>query len=146
MGYKVYTDGGCSGNPGPGGWGFVLLKDDEFLLESSGGEKYTTNNKMEMTAVIEALSYLKDNGIDEAEIYADSQYVVNGITTWINGWKKNGWRTAGKQEVKNSDLWKEIDRLNSELSLTWIWVKGHAGIEWNERVDQLTQIEIARFQ
>ena len=101
---------------------------------------------MEMTAVIEALSYLKDNGIDEAEIYADSQYVVNGITTWINGWKKNGWRTAGKQEVKNSDLWKEIDRLNSELSLTWIWVKGHAGIEWNERVDQLTQIEIARFQ
>lgn len=144
--YTIYTDGGCSGNPGPGGWGFVLLKDSVLIVEKSGGEKLTTNNKMELTAVIEALTFLKENGIAEAEVYTDSQYVKNGITSWIHSWKRNGWRTAGKGEVKNREYWVALDSLNSQLGISWNWVKGHAGIMWNERVDELAQIEIAKFR
>ncbi len=146
MSYTIYSDGGCSGNPGPGGWGFLILKDGELILEKSGGEELTTNNKMELTAVIEALSFLKENGIAEASLYTDSQYVKNGITSWIFSWKKNGWRTASKGEVKNKEYWMVLDKLNSGMRIDWNWVKGHAGIKWNERVDELTQLEIAKFR
>ncbi len=144
--YTVYTDGGCSGNPGPGGWGFVLLKDGSLAAEKSGGEILTTNNKMELTAVIEALSFLKENGIKDASLYTDSQYVKNGITTWIKAWKKNGWKTSSKSEVKNKEYWVKLESLDASLSVSWNWVKGHAGIKWNERVDELTQLEIAKFR
>ncbi len=143
--FNVYTDGGCSGNPGPGGWGFVILNDDVFVMEKSGGEKNTTNNKMEMTAVIEALNFIKSNDIKECNVFSDSQYVIKGITEWICSWKKKGWKNAAGQAVKNKELWMEIDALSANISIKWNWVKGHAGIKWNERVDELTQLEIAKL-
>lgn len=143
--FNVYTDGGCSGNPGPGGWGFVILNDDVFVMEKSGGEKNTTNNKMEMTAVIEALNFIKSNDIKECNVFSDSQYVIKGITEWIYSWKKKGWKNAAGQAVKNKELWMEIDALSANISIKWNWVKGHAGIKWNERVDELTQLEIAKL-
>ena len=111
MSYSIYTDGGCSGNPGPGGWAYLILKDGEFILEKSGGEALTTNNKMELSAVISSLSFLYENGIREASLYTDSQYVKNGITNWIFSWKKNGWRTSQKGEVKNKEYWVKLDEL-----------------------------------
>ena len=146
MSYSIYTDGGCSGNPGPGGWAYLILKDGELILEKSGGEALTTNNKMELSAVISSLSFLYENGIREASLYTDSQYVKNGITNWIFSWKKNGWRTSQKGEVKNKEYWVKLDDLNSKLNIEWNWVKGHAGLKWNERVDELTQLEIAKFR
>ncbi len=144
---SIYTDGGCSGNPGPGGWGFVLLSEKgEFPI--SGGEKETTNNRMEMTAVIRAFEHLEANyPADTAvTVYIDSQYVKDGITKWIINWKKNGWKTASKQPVKNQDLWIALDELVSRYSVEWIWVKGHAGNKYNEIADELTQVEIAKFR
>jgi len=144
----VYTDGGCSGNPGPGGWGCVILADGKEIQES-GGEAGTTNNRMELSAVIAAFSYI----VQTAElrerpvtICIDSQYVKNGVTAWMANWKKNGWRTADKKPVKNQDLWVKLDSLVQQLPLTWRWVKGHAGIKYNEICDQLAGKEIQKFR
>ena len=142
----IYTDGGCSGNPGPGGWGAVILADGK-ERRLSGGEHNTTNNRMELMAAISALSTVAntpDFNNRPVSVYADSQYVKNGITSWITNWKKNGWRTAAKKPVLNQDLWQKLDALNSSLNVSWNWVKGHAGIEYNEVCDQLCQTEIAK--
>ena len=142
----VYTDGGCSGNPGPGGWGIVVIANGE-ARQLSGGEKITTNNRMELTAAISALSVIQNtpsfNG-KKIIVNIDSQYVKNGITLWIKSWKQKGWKTADKKPVKNQDLWQQLDDLNSSLDVEWNWVKGHAGIEYNEICDQLCQKEIAK--
>lgn len=142
----IYTDGGCSGNPGPGGWGVVVIFNGE-ARQLSGGEKNTTNNRMELTAAINALSIVKntpDFKNHKITVNIDSQYVKNGITIWIKGWKLKGWKTADKKPVKNQDLWIQLDELNSALNVSWNWVKGHAGIEYNEICDQLCQKEIAK--
>lgn len=131
---KIYADGGCRGNPGLGGWG-VLLQCGSQEKELYGGEAHTTNNRMELTAVIRAVEALKR--ASKAEVHTDSQYVQKGITLWIHGWKKNGWQTASKQPVKNADLWQQLDALAKTHQITWIWVKGHAGHVGNERADAL---------
>ncbi|MBQ5472184.1 MAG: ribonuclease HI [Treponema sp.] len=144
----IYTDGGCHGNPGPGGWGIVVIADGEERC-LSGGEKLTTNNRMELTAAISALSVIVNTpgfASRPVTVNIDSQYVKNGITVWIKGWKAKGWKTADKKPVKNQDLWIKLDELNQKLNVTWNWVKGHAGIEFNELCDQLCQSEIAKFE
>ena len=130
----LYTDGACKGNPGTGGWG-ALLRYGCHEKELSGGARDTTNNRMELTAVIEGLKALKRKS--RVEICTDSQYVKNGMESWIRGWKKNGWKTSAKQPVKNEDLWRELDRLVAEHDVVWTWVKGHAGHPENERADAL---------
>lgn len=143
----VYTDGSCLGNPGPGGWGAVILYENQ-VLEFSGGEALTTNNRMELTAVIMVLQELKKTAFykgQDVNLHIDSQYVKNGITTWIKTWKKNGWRTASKSPVKNKELWSLLDTLTAEFSINWIWVKGHAGNKYNEICDQLAQKEARKF-
>lgn len=130
----IYSDGACKGNPGPGGWGALLLyKDAE--KELYGGEANTTNNRMEMLAVIEALKALKQSCT--VQLYTDSQYVMKGITEWLPGWKMRGWRTASKQPVKNVDLWQQLDTLVQMHTIHWHWVRGHTGNVGNERADQL---------
>ena len=141
----IYTDGGCSGNPGPGGWAFAVRENEEIREYRSGGEKETTNNKMELTAVIRALEYAKEVGERDVVILTDSQYVKNGITQWIHSWKKNGWRTSGKSPVKNMEYWVVLDKLNGEMNVDWQWVKGHAGIDGNEKCDSLVRMETAKF-
>ena len=144
----VYTDGGCSGNPGPGGWGIVVIADG-MEKQLSGGEKVTTNNRMELCAAIAALSVIKNTpqfAGRPVKVNIDSQYVKNGITTWISGWKKKGWITASKDPVKNQDLWIMLDELNSSLDVSCNWVKGHAGIKYNEICDSLCQTEIKKFK
>lgn len=144
----VYTDGGCHGNPGPGGWGIVVIADG-VAKQLSGGEKFTTNNKMELTAAIAALSVINNTPSfagRKVVVNIDSQYVKNGITTWIHSWKKKGWITADKKPVKNQELWIQLDNLNSSMEVTWNWVKGHAGVEYNEICDQLCQSEIAKYE
>ncbi|MDB3935559.1 ribonuclease HI [Granulosicoccus sp.] len=131
---EIFTDGACRGNPGPGGWG-ALLRKGSHEKELWGGALDTTNNRMEMTAVIESLKALKKPS--EVVLTTDSQYVRKGITEWIVGWKKRNWMTAAKQPVKNVDLWKEIDVLASKHTVDWRWVKGHSGHAENELVDQL---------
>ena len=131
---EIFTDGACSGNPGPGGWG-ALLRYGEKERELFGGEPDTTNNRMELTAVIRALEVLKRPV--RARVHTDSQYVQKGISQWIHGWKKNGWKTADKKPVKNADLWQNLDALTRQHQLEWIWVKGHAGNPGNERADAL---------
>ncbi len=131
---NIFTDGGCRGNPGPGGWG-ALLQTDNAEKEIWGGEPETTNNRMELTAVIRALEALKRRV--PVQIHTDSQYVHKGINLWIQNWKRNGWRTADKKPVKNADLWQRLDILSKEHTITWNWVKGHAGHPGNERADQL---------
>jgi ribonuclease HI len=130
----IHTDGGCLGNPGVGGWGAVLESCKQ-RKEISGGEPATTNNRMELRAAIEALSLLKKPCA--VEMHTDSQYVRNGITKWLFGWKKNGWKTASKEPVKNADLWRALDAAVSRHTVKWHWVKGHAGHRDNERCDQL---------
>jgi ribonuclease HI len=130
----IYTDGACKGNPGPGGWGAVLEYDGT-EREMYGGEPSTTNNRMELTAVIEALAALKRPC--RVILHTDSQYVQKGITEWINGWKARGWKTAAKEPVKNVDLWKKLDEVVRAHDIDWIWVKGHAGDVGNERADAL---------
>ncbi len=135
---EIYTDGACKGNPGPGGWGALLrLAGDGGAREKElhGGEPGTTNNRMELTAVIRALEALKRPC--KVVVHTDSVYVQKGITEWIHGWKKRGWKTASKEPVKNIDLWQELDRLVQTHSIDWRWVKGHAGHEGNERADAL---------
>ncbi len=133
---EIYTDGACSGNPGPGGWG-VLLRWRGVEKELNGGETETTNNRMEMMAAIRALEALERS--IPARLHTDSRYVRDGITKWIHGWKKNGWKTAAKKPVKNVDLWQQLDDLIARYQVEWIWVKGHAGNPDNERVDELAR-------
>jgi len=130
----VYTDGACKGNPGPGGWG-AWLRWGEHERELFGGEPNTTNNRMELTAVIEALGSLKRRA--PVAIYTDSEYVKNGMTTWIHGWKKRGWLTADKKPVKNIELWQKLDALVGQHDVQWHWVRGHTGDPGNERADAL---------
>ena len=138
MSIKVYTDGACKGNPGPGGWG-VYIQSNEDEKELYGGNPETTNNQMEMQAALEALKHLKDE--DEViELYTDSNYLKQGITEWIHKWKKNNWKTAAKKPVANRDLWIEISDLNEKMNVQWNWVKGHAGDPGNERADELANI------
>lgn len=132
----IYTDGACSGNPGPGGWG-VLMRAGEHKKELCGGELDTTNNRMEMMAVIEALSALKK--YSSVKIYTDSKYVLQGITEWMDGWKAKNWKTASKKPVKNKDLWQRIDTLVQAHNVEFVWVKGHAGDPGNERADELAR-------
>ncbi len=136
---KIFTDGACRGNPGPGGWG-VVLRSGEHRKELRGAEKKTTNNRMELTAAIKALEALK--GSPEVELYTDSEYVRQGITQWLPNWERNGWRTAGKTPVKNLDLWKPLAQLAERYDIEWIWVKGHSGHAGNERADQLANLAI----
>ena len=132
----IHTDGACSGNPGPGGWGAILSFGDR-TKELMGGEAHTTNNRMELMAAIVALEALKRPCA--VDIHTDSQYLRNGIMTWINNWKRNGWRTADKKPVKNVDLWKRLDEALGQHDVSWHWVKGHAGHAMNERADQLAR-------
>lgn len=136
----IYTDGACKGNPGPGGWG-ALLKYNDNEKELFGGEHNTTNNRMEMTAAIEALSQLTRPC--EIVLTTDSQYLRQGITQWISNWKKRGWKTASKQPVKNIDLWQQLDALVEQHTISWHWVKGHSGHIENERADELANKGIA---
>ena len=142
----IYTDGGCSGNPGIGGWAFVV--EGKEPITGSGGDEFTTNNKMELSAVINALEYVLLNhpGDTKVTLITDSQYVKQGITVWIHNWKKNGWRTASKAPVKNKELWVSLDEISSRLDITWKWVKGHSGVELNELCDALVQKEMAKIQ
>lgn len=130
----MYTDGACKGNPGPGGWG-VVLRWGDVCKTLHGGELHTTNNRMELMAAIEGLKALKRDC--DVELYTDSQYVRKGITEWLAGWKRNGWKTAAKKPVKNDDLWKALDEQSERHRVNWHWVKGHAGVPDNELADQL---------
>ena len=144
----VYTDGGCTGNPGPGGWAAVLLFNDK-EVRLSGGEPSTTNNKMELTAVIKALTHINENSElreNPVEIFTDSQYVKNGLTQWIFNWIKNGWRTAAKKPVKNKEFWIALKGEADRLQLTWNWVKGHSGDFYNELCDSLVEEERMKFK
>ena len=146
--FFAYTDGACSGNPGPGGWGALMLarEGDKVVRERplSGGAADTTNNRMELTAAIEALNALgRPTAIT---IVTDSTYVKDGVTKWIHGWKRNGWRTAAKKPVKNEDLWRALDEAQSRHQVTWDWVKGHAGHPENERADELAREGMAPFK
>jgi ribonuclease HI len=136
---RIYTDGACRGNPGPGGWGALLMTGDQ-EKELSGFEAHTTNNRMELKAAIRALEALKRPCT--VELYTDSQYVKNGITTWMADWKRRGWRTADKKPVKNIDLWQELDVLAAGHRIHWHWVRGHTGHAENERADQLANAAI----
>ena len=135
----IFTDGACSGNPGPGGWG-ALLRYGKVEKELSGGEEQTTNNRMELMAAIAALEALKRPAV--VRVHTDSQYVKNGITEWVANWKKRGWRTADKKPVKNSDLWQRLEKAELPHKVEWLWVKGHNGHVENERVDQLARLAI----
>ena len=138
---EMFADGACKGNPGPGGWG-VVLRFGAHVKELHGGAPATTNNRMELTAVIQGLSAL--NRRCTVKLYTDSQYVQKGITTWLPDWKKRGWRTADKKPVKNVDLWQQLDALAAQHDIEWIWVKGHAGNPGNERADELANLGVAR--
>tara|TARA_A200000113_G_scaffold223045_1_gene237820 strand:- start:631 stop:1056 length:426 start_codon:yes stop_codon:yes gene_type:complete len=135
MKYKIYTDGACSGNPGPGGWGAVIFDQDNKQKNISGSEKNTTNNRMELLAAIMSLKKIKTNS--EVVIFTDSIYVKNGITEWMKNWKKNGWKNSSKKPVKNKDLWVKLDKLCEANSVSWKWVKGHSTNEFNNLADEL---------
>ena len=135
MKYRIYTDGACSGNPGPGGWGAIILEEDKSQKNISGNEKNTTNNRMELMAPIMALKKIRANS--EIVIYTDSKYVKNGITEWIRNWEKNGWKNANKKTVKNKDLWIKLDNLCKDNKITWKWVKGHSNSKYNNLADEL---------
>lgn len=139
----IYTDGACSGNPGPGGWG-AILKYNDIQKELNGGAADTTNNRMELMAAISALQSLKEPC--QVDLYTDSVYVRDGISKWIEGWKRNGWRTAAKAPVKNAELWQELDAARKNHKVTWHWVKGHAGHPENERADELAREGMAPFK
>ena len=139
----IYTDGACSGNPGPGGWGALVINGDE-RTELYGGEKNTTNNQMELTAVIKALEFV--GGAKNIDLWTDSQYVKNGISEWIVSWKKNGWKNSQKKPVKNKELWMKLDELRDNKNISWNWVKGHNGHVENERVDELARQGIAELE
>jgi ribonuclease HI len=138
----IHTDGACSGNPGPGGWG-AILESGPHRKELKGGEAVTTNNRMELTAAIMALEALK--APSEVDLYTDSNYLRGGITSWIKGWKKNGWRTADRKPVKNTELWERLEKASSSHLVRWHWVKGHVGHDANERADELAREGMAPF-
>ncbi len=143
MKIKIYTDGACTGNPGPGGWAAIILMENE-KKEIFGGEKLTTNNRMELTATIKALEYLakkeaKQLSFKQIEIYTDSTYVKEGITVWINNWEKNNWKTADKKNVKNIDLWKKLKELVKSNTIEWNWIKGHSNDSMNNLADELAK-------
>lgn len=144
----AYTDGACSGNPGPGGWGALMIaRDGDTVLREralSGGEPETTNNRMELLAAISVLETLTRHS--EITIVTDSTYVKNGVTSWIHGWKRNGWRTSAKKPVKNEDLWRRLDEAQSSHVVNWEWVKGHAGHPENERADELAREGMAPYK
>ncbi|KZK85173.1 Ribonuclease HI [Pseudovibrio sp. W64] len=140
---ETWTDGACSGNPGPGGWG-VLLRFGEHEKELCGGEPDTTNNRMELMAAIQALDSLKRSCA--VDLYTDSSYVKNGITQWMHNWKRKGWRTASNSPVKNADLWQLLDTAAQRHDVAWHWIKGHAGHEENERADELARKGMKPFQ
>jgi ribonuclease HI len=157
----IYTDGGCSGNPGPGGWAFVILDPGaveassgfapaapRIIAEKWGAEAGTTNNRMELLAVISALELLEKEALSPRKLIlcTDSQYVQKGMSEWILSWKRNNWRTSDKKPVKNQDLWQRLDALSARFPIRWQWVRGHAGNEYNERCDELTQIAIASLR
>lgn len=139
----IYTDGACSGNPGPGGWGAVLRYNGH-AKELKGGAEQTTNNRMELTAAIEALNSLKRPCA--VELHTDSKYVKDGLTGWIHGWKRNGWKTAAKKPVKNVELWQALDTAVQQHTINWHWVKGHAGDEMNELADELANQGMEPFK
>jgi len=138
-GVTIYTDGACKGNPGPGGWGALLVKGD-VVKEMFGGEALTTNNRMELMAVIKALNALKVPC--EVALYTDSQYVRHGITAWIHNWKRNGWKTSDRKPVKNADLWQLLDAAAAKHKVEWHWVKGHADNPGNQRADELANMGV----
>jgi ribonuclease HI len=140
---EIFTDGACSGNPGPGGWGAVL-RFNGVTKELSGGEAATTNNRMELLAAISALNALKEPCA--VDLYTDSNYVKDGIFSWIDGWKRNGWKTAARQPVKNAELWQALDEARNRHQVIWHWVKGHAGHPENERADELARLGMAPFK
>ena len=135
MKYIIYTDGACSGNPGPGGWGAVIIDEENNQIELSGSEKSTTNNRMELLAPIKALKKIKEEA--NITIFTDSIYLKNGITEWIKKWETNGWKNANKKPIKNKDLWQELNKLTQKKDITWKWIKAHAGNPLNELADQL---------
>ena len=135
MKYKIYTDGACSGNPGPGGWGAVIFDNNNKQKNISGSEKNTTNNRMELSAAIMALKKIKTSS--EILIYTDSTYVKNGITEWVLKWKRNGWKNSNKKPVKNKDLWVKLDNLCDQNKVSWKWVKGHSNNKYNNLADEL---------
>ena len=132
---KIYTDGACSGNPGKGGWAAVILNGNS-IEKISGSAENTTNNRMELMALISALKFVKDQNL---EIFTDSKYAKDGIEKWIINWKKNGWKTSNKEDVKNKDLWIELDKLSEQKEIKWTWVKGHAGDKYNSLADELAR-------
>ena len=143
MEIKIYTDGACIGNPGPGGWSAIIIKEKN-KIEIFGGEKLTTNNRMELTAAIKALEYCskdeeKQLSLKEIKIYTDSNYLKDGITVWIYNWEKNNWKTADKKNVKNIDLWKRLKELAQSFSIEWFWIKGHSENPLNELADKLAK-------
>ena len=141
---EIYTDGGCSGNPGPGGWAYVIIRDKVLVSEKWGAEKQTTNNRMELQAVISALENLslEEKREEKVAVYTDSQYVQKGISLWLPDWKKREWKTSDKKPVKNRELWQRLEALAGLFPISWVWVKGHAGNKYNERCDELTRIAI----
>jgi ribonuclease HI len=152
MDIHIYTDGGCSGNPGPGGWAYLIIREreteSEILVEKWGAEPETTNNRMELTAALYALEMLAKLNLvsKEVMVHTDSQYVQKGMTEWIDSWKRNGWRTSDKTPVKNKDLWQRLDMLTPQYSIKWKWVKGHFGNRFNERCDKMAQRAIASIR
>lgn len=140
---KIWTDGSCLGNPGPGGWGFIAT-DGTNVAERSGGEANTTNNRMELMAVIRALNAAHRHS--EVELHVDSKYVKDGMESWLKNWKRNNWRTRTNKPVKNQDLWMELDSVAQKIKIHWVWVKGHAGEEFNERVDTLARTAAEKFK
>lgn len=139
----IHTDGACSGNPGPGGWG-AILRYNGHEKELQGGETLTTNNRMELTAAIMALEALTRPST--VELHTDSQYVKDGISKWIHGWKRNGWKTSDKKPVKNAELWQRLDQALARHQVSWFWVKGHAGHDDNERADELARMGMAPYK
>ena len=141
MKYKIYTDGSCHGNPGPGGWAYLIHNEEKIISENSGYSEDTTNNKMELTAIIEAIAEIQVfTNVSAIQLFTDSKYAIDGINSWIHAWKKNNWRTSSKKEVKNINLWKQLDIYNSNLNIEWIWVKGHSGDPFNDKVDAMANL------
>ncbi len=139
MSIKIYTDGSCNGNPGIGGWGAIIIFDNGKELEISGREEYTTNNRMELSAAINALKSLKDDS--KVEIFTDSTYVQSGITSWIQNWEKNNWKNSTKREVKNKDLWLKLLEQSKRHNIVWNWIRGHTGNKYNEKADKLAKAQ-----
>ena len=140
---QIYTDGACSGNPGPGGWAAVLIHGKN-LKTVSGQERDTTNNRMELLSVIKSLEIL--NQLCEIELYSDSQYVIKGITKWIYNWRKKNWRGSNKKPIKNKDLWQKLDKLSQKHKIKWLWIEGHIGKKINEQVDKMAKAEIKKLK